>query len=206
MDDSITTRIKGVYLPKTQQGWDKFNILVDTAERLFTESSFFEVSVSDICHAANTAVGTFYIYFDTKTDVYRYLVESYGRKIRAALAKDIAHCETREERERAGAKSFVKLSMESPMLYNIIWGSLAVDKELFQDYYTTFAKSYAYSLSADKEELKDSDIMTLSYALMGISSFLGLKAIFENMTEEEIDAVIDETDMPMVKEGFIRSH
>lgn len=204
IERNIKTNISGVSLPKTRQGWQKFRTLLDSAERLFSESGFNAVSISDICQDADTAVGTFYIYFETKTDIYRYLVESYGRRIRRRIAIDIANCETREERERAGIKSFVKLSVEAPNLYNIIWGSLSVDKQLFEDYYVSFAKSYARTLADDQEELKSADLTTIAYALMGISSFLGLRAIFENMSEEEIDKMVDETFIPMLKEGLIK--
>ena len=70
--------VKGVHPPKTSLGLAKMHALVEVAERLFTQSSFFEVSVSDICREAHTAVGTFYIYFETKTDIYRYLVQVFA--------------------------------------------------------------------------------------------------------------------------------
>lgn len=196
--------LEGVNLPKTQQGWDKFNILVESAEKLFAKSGFSDVSISDICREAKTAVGTFYIYFETKTDIYRYLVHSYGKRIRRNIAKDIVSCKTREERERAGIKSFVMQAVEDPTFYSIIWGSLSVDKQLFKDYYVSFAESYTKSLIGDEAEMKSSDYITLSYALMGISSFLGLRAIFENMSEEEIDKMVDETFIPMIHDGILK--
>ena len=65
---------KGINLPKTQLGLAKMNKLLDAAEELFTTNGFHGTSISDICKKAGTAVGTFYIYFETKTDVYRYLM------------------------------------------------------------------------------------------------------------------------------------
>lgn len=196
--------LDGVFLPKTQQGWDKFNELVESAEKLFAKSGFSGVSISDICHEAKTAVGTFYIYFETKTDVYRYLVESYGKRIKRSIASDISECKTREDRERTGIKTFIRLAVEDPAFYSIIWGSLSVDNQLFKDYYTSFAESYTRALKADQDELKDFDLVTMSYALMGISSFLGLQAIFDEMTETEIDRMIDETFMPMLHNGILK--
>ena len=203
-ENAVKSSLSGIYLPKTQQGWDKFNVLVDSAEKLFAKSGFSDVSISDICREAKTAVGTFYIYFETKTDIYRYLVQSYGTRIKRSIAKDISECKTREERERTGIKTFIRLAVEDPTFYNIIWGSLSVDKQLFQDYYTSFADSYRRALLGDEEELKTDDLMTLSYALMGISSFLGLRAIFEEMSEDEIDRMIDDTFMPMLHEGILK--
>ncbi|MBO4235190.1 MAG: TetR/AcrR family transcriptional regulator [Firmicutes bacterium] len=197
--------LQGVYLPKTKHGWDKFNTLVDSAEKLFAKSGFSGVSISDICREANTAVGTFYIYFETKTDVFRYLVESYGKRIKRRISTDIANCQTREERERTGIKSYIKMAVEDPTFYSIIWGSLSVDRELFRNYYASFAEGYANGLLNDQAELKSNDLTTLSYALMGISSFLGIRAILEEMSEEDIDRMVDETIMPMLHEGILKT-
>ncbi|MBP3728853.1 MAG: TetR/AcrR family transcriptional regulator [Lachnospiraceae bacterium] len=204
MKRRVVPPIPGVNPPKTQLGWDKFDALTRAGEKLFTRSSFHDVSVSDICRAAHTAVGTFYIYFETKTDLYRYLVEDYKRRIKQSLSESIAGCRTRLEREREGCKAFVMFAVNHPMLYNIIWGSLAVDKQLFEDYYTSFAKSYARALTENREELSNQDIMTLSYALMGISSFLGLRAIFEKMDEKQVDEMLDSSFLPMLRNGIIR--
>lgn len=196
--------IKGVHPPKTSVGLAKMHALVEVAERLFTQTSFFEVSVSDICKAAHTAVGTFYIYFETKTDIYRYLVADYQRRIKRSLSQSIAGCTTRHERERAGIKSFVRFSVNNPNVYHIVWGSLAVEKQLFVDYYMSFADSYARALRTDGDELTSEDVMSLAYMLMGIASFLGLRGMFENMTDEQIDTMVDGTIMPILQNGLFQ--
>lgn len=195
---------KGLYAPKTRQGINKMQLLLDSAEKLFSQSSFFEVSVSDICKEAHTAVGTFYIYFDSKTDVYRYLVEYYKQQIKQVLSQSIAGCTTRAEMERVGIKCFVRYAVENPHVYNIVWGSLAVERQMFQDYYVSFAESYARALTRAADELKVKDVTTMAYMLMGITNFLGLRAIFENMTEAQIDEALDKAIMPILEKGMFR--
>ena len=182
----------------------KMQALAQAAEKLFTQSSFFEVSVSDICREAHTAVGTFYIYFETKTDIYRYLVEDYQRRIKRSLAESIADCKSRYERERAGIKSFVRFAQANPTLYNIIWGSLAVEKQMFEDYYVSFAESYARALKRAEDEVNTQDVTTVAYMLMGLTNFLGLRAIFEGMTPEQIDEAIEKAVMPILEKGMFR--
>lgn len=196
--------VKGLHAPKTKHGINKMQLLLESAERLFSQHSFFEVSVSDICREAHTAVGTFYIYFDSKTDVYRYLVEHYKQQIKQALSQSIAGCATRTEMERKGIKCFIRHAVANPIVYNIIWGSLAVEKEMFEDYYVSFAVSYARALTRAKDELKVEDMTTMAYMLMGISNFLGLRAIFEGMTPEQIDTAVDQTIMPILQKGMFR--
>lgn len=197
-----TVAVKGVNMPKTKLGLAKMERIVEAAQRLFTEGSFFETSISDICRAAGSAVGTFYIYFDSKTDLYRFLVERYKQKIRLNLAESIAGCNTRLEMEKEGIKSFIRFSVSDPNVYKIIWGSLAVDKETFKDYYVSFAESYAHALKKHGSELKAEDASSLAYMLMGITNFLGLKAIFEGMDESRIDEVIETAVLPVLREGM----
>lgn len=196
---------KGINLPKTKLGLAKMNKLLDAAEELFTTNGFNDTSISDICKKAGTAVGTFYIYFQTKTDVYRYLMWKYQKEIKNLLSESIKGCNTRYEMEREGIKCFIKFAVKTPNVYNIIWGSLSIDQSLFVDYYLSFAESYSKALQKSHNELETTDPTTVSYMLMGISNFVGLRALFEKMSDEEIDAIIDQTIMPALSSGIFKN-
>jgi AcrR family transcriptional regulator len=196
--------IKGINIPKTKLGQTKMDKLLSSSEELFATKGFYNTSISDICRHAGTAVGTFYIYFETKTDVYRYLMEKYKTEIKNLLSESISNCNSRFEREREGIKCFIKYAVSNPNIYNIIWGSLSIERQLFVDYYVSFAKSYSHGLSKDGGEVSLRDTESISYLLMGISNFLGLKAMFNNMTDEEIDKMVDETVMPALKNGILK--
>ncbi len=204
MTEGFVMEIKGIHPPKTKLGLSKIHSLLQAAERLFTMSGFYDVSVSDICKEAHTAVGTFYIYFESKTDIYRYLVAQYKQAIKQQLAESIAGCTTRREIEREGIKCFVRYCVANPNVYNIVWGSLAVEKQMFEDYYVSFAKSYARALSKAEAEVKTEDVTTLAYMLMGITNFVGLHAMFEKMTSAQIDHIIDTAVMPVLENGMFR--
>ncbi len=194
--------INGINQPKTKLGQIKMDKLLDAAEELFTTKGFYQTSISEICKTAKTAVGTFYIYFDSKTDIYRYMMNSYAKEIKLRLAEAIKGCSSRYEKEREGIRCFIKYAVEKPNVYNVIWGSLSVDKELFINYYESFAKSYTRALESSEQELSATDATTVAYMLMGISNFLGLKAMFEGMTEDDIDRLVDGTLMPALSCGF----
>lgn len=196
---------KGYTSPKTKIGQHKMDVLVTSAEELFAEKGFYDTSVADICKHAQTAVGTFYIYFATKTDIYRCLLDKYQEEIKNILTESIKSCTTRYEKERLGIRCFVKYAVCNPTIYKVIWGSLSIDEKMFHDYYVSFARSYTYGLGLAENEISLPDHTTLAYALMGISNFIGLKAIFENMTDEQIDEMIDNTIMPMLEKGILRT-
>lgn len=196
---------KGINLPKTKLGLAKMNKLLDAAEELFTNQGFHGTSISDICKKAGTAVGTFYIYFETKTDVYRYLMWKYQKQIKMLLSESIKGYKTRYEQEREGIKCFIKFAIRTPNVYNIIWGSLSIDKKLFTDYYISFSESYTRALQKNSDEVEISDATTVAYMLMGISNFVGLRALFEDMSDEDIDRIIDETIMPVLSNGIFKN-
>ena len=196
---------KGINLPKTMLGLAKMNKLLDAAEELFTTNGFHATSISDVCKKAQTAVGTFYIYFNSKTDVYRYIMWKYQRRIKQLLAESIKDCKTRYEMEREGIKCFIKFAVETPNIYNIIWGSLSIDQKLFNDYYMSFAESYARALRKSSDELDIINPTTVAYMLMGISNFVGIHAIFEGMSDSDIDALLDQTIMPALKNGIFKN-
>lgn len=201
MADKII-EVKGINLPKTELGRIKMEKLLDSSQELFAKNGFYATSISDICKHAGTAVGTFYIYFETKTDVYRYLMETYKHEIRTRLAKSIGACESRYEKEREGIKCFIKYAVSEPNVYNIIWGSLSIDRQMFVDYYRSFAASYSAALATDGD-VTISDTDSVAYMLMGISNFLGIKAMIEGMSDDAIDEMMDKTVMPALEKGIL---
>ena len=93
---------------------------------------------------------------------------------------------------------------QRPHIYNIIWGSLSVEKELFENYYISFAKSYYNSILRDIDEIDVPDVMTLAYSLMGITNFVSLRAILEDMDESQVSEMIDNHLMPILEKGIYK--
>ena len=179
--------------------------LIEAAEELFSTKGFYQTSIVDICRGAGSAVGTFYIYFETKTDIYRFMMKKYEKDIKAKLSEAIKNSSNRYEKEREGIKCFIKYAVERPNVYNIIWGSLSVDRKLFTSYYESFALSYTKALQADSGEIDAKNLTSVAYMLMGISNFLGLYAMFDNMTDEQIDKLVDEDLMPALSSGIFKN-
>lgn len=79
------SEIKGVTQPKTKLGKSKMDKILKAARKLFSKNGFYQTSITDICRESNTAVGTFYIYFDDKTALYRCLMEDVQREIKDTI-------------------------------------------------------------------------------------------------------------------------
>lgn len=62
-------------LPRTERGRQTRERLLTAARTVFETKGFLDTRVGDICAEAGLAHGTFYIYFQTKEDVFYALVE-----------------------------------------------------------------------------------------------------------------------------------
>lgn len=197
-----------VNLPKTKRGQKTLDNIVRSAEGLFFEKGYHATSIIDITNEASIALGTFYIYFKDKYSLYKYLLLSYSHDIRKAIAVDILPTHTRFEAEKIGLKAFLQYIRDHKHVYNIIWESLYIDKKLFIEYYEDFAGRYAHGLAKAQKvgEVIDVDTTILSYFLMGVSNFIGLKYVmFEEDAEDNLDDIVEKV-MDILEAGmFLQS-
>ncbi|HBW13262.1 MULTISPECIES: TetR/AcrR family transcriptional regulator [Proteiniclasticum] len=193
-----------VNLPKTKRGQKTLDNIVRAAEELFFEKGYHATSIIDITNEANIALGTFYIYFKDKYSLYKFLLLSYSHDIRKAIALDIKPSHTRFEAEKIGLKAFLVYIRDHKHVYNIIWESLYIDKTLFIEYYEDFAGRYATGLvkAQEKGEVVDVDTTILSYFLMGVSNFIGLKYVmFDEDKDDNLDEVVEKV-MDILEAGM----
>ena len=181
-----------IALPKTKKAWEKFSRIIAAADQEFYEKGYEKTSIANIAAAADIAVGTFYLYFTDKLSLYHYILFDYQKRIKQYVNSKLDACTNRKDKERVGIIAWLEFINENPHTYNIIWQSLAIDKSLFIDYYQKFSNSYEKGLKKDKDQMIDIDLHHLSLALMGVSTFLGLKPMLENgekLTTEEIEKI-----------------
>ena len=181
-------------MPQTPKGMETLNNILSAAAQLIYEKGYYGANIADITKLAGVATGTFYVYFSSKISLYRYLLLQFGHQIRREMSRKTAGCRTRREAEREGLRAWLEYVQEHPYVYNIIWESLYVDRSLFKEYYETFSKAYAAGLRAAQEagEVKAVDPTLLSYMLMGVSNFVGLKYCLLSDGVTDIDRAVDE--------------
>ncbi len=120
---------------------------------------------------------------------------------------DIKPSHTRFEAEKIGLKAFLQYIRDNKHVYNIIWESLYIDKTLFVEYYEDFAQRYTHGLenAQQKGEVVDVDPVILSYLLMGVSNFIGLKYVmFDEENDDDFEEVVDKV-MDILKAGMFLS-
>ncbi len=179
--------------PKTKRGQETLRRICTAAEELFCEKGYYGTSITDITGRANVGAGTFYIYFESKLSLYEYLLLQYGHEIRRHLSIAVSGCTTRREMEREGLRAWLEFIVDHKYVFNITWEAMFIDKRLFDDYYANFSRAYIKHLEKAQAngEVRDIDPEILSFALMGVTNFVGLHwVVFKE--EKNFDYVVEQ--------------
>lgn len=186
--------------PKTKRGAARRAKILKAAEQVIGEKGFSAASIADITRAADTAMGTFYIYFSSKEEVFHELVLTMGQETRKRVAGAIAEAPDRLAAERAGLEAFLYFVAMRPSLYRIVEEARFADPEAYRNYFMGFAAAYSEGLraAADRGEISRGDAEIRAWALMGISKALGDRFVLWDDTPD-IDKVVNEAHLLICK-------
>ncbi|SDM82840.1 TetR/AcrR family transcriptional regulator [Maricaulis salignorans] len=163
--------------PKTARGQRTRNRLLDAAEESFGENGFHSSSIGDITRRASVALGTFYVYFDSKDEIFRALVAHMGEMTRSWIAERVKGATDRLDAEHKGLVAYIEFARAHPNLYRIIEEAQFVAPDAYKAHYDSFADRYRRNLeeAAERGEISDGNQETRAWALIGMSVFLGLR-------------------------------
>ena len=183
-------------LPKTRRGQKTREKLLQAAEIEFGEKGFHEAAISGITQRAGVALGTFYVYFDSKEEVFRALVTYMNQLTRKWIAERIAESPDRLTAERRGVLAFMEFVRQHRNLYRIVAEAQFVAEDAFRDYYESFEASYRQNLESAVEsgEIREGDCEVWSWALIGMTVFLGMRFALwddERSIEDTANAAAD---------------
>jgi len=181
--------------PKTKRGEQTFNKICEAAEELFAQNGYYATEIHDITQKAGVATGTLYVYFPDKLSLFLHLMDTLGRSLRKEIraAKQAEPTASLIEQERISIRVFFSFVQAHFGLFRIVWQAQFVDAEAFKHYYERFSKGYISEIIKAKEAgtARDLDPSLISYALMGIYSFVALKCFVFDETVPD-DATIDQ--------------
>ena len=193
-------------LPKTNRGRETRDKLLVAAEKEFGERGFHEAAISGITRSAGVALGTFYVYFDSKEEIFRALVAHMGHLTRIWISERVAESPDRLTAERRGIAAFIEFVRRHGNLYQIISEAQFVAEDAYREYYSSFADAYRQNLeqaAADKD-IREGDFEVWAWALIGMSVFLGMRfAAWDDSrsADDMADAVADLISTGMLPES-----
>jgi AcrR family transcriptional regulator len=167
----------GIKPPKTARGKRTRAKLLDAAEVEFGERGFYEAAISGITRRAGVALGTFYVYFESKEEIFRVLVSHMGTLTRSWIAERVSAAPDRITAERLGVEAFIDFVRQHKNLYRIVMEAQFVAEDAYRQYYAVFVEAYRMNLAraAARGEIRPGGEEERAWALIGISVFLGMR-------------------------------
>jgi AcrR family transcriptional regulator len=163
----------------SQRGARTRQRLLDAAESVFAELGYHEASIVKITEGAGVAQGTFYLYFESKKQVFDELVRDLNRRVRHAMKEASAQGETRVDAELRGFEAYFRFTAEHTALYRIIRQAEFVSPEMLRYHYERLAEGYVEGLreAMARGEVGEIDAEVTAWALMGAGELLGMRWI-----------------------------
>ena len=171
--------------------------ILDAAEEVFGSRGFHGASIVEITRQAGVGLGTFYLYFPSKMDIYRHLLRARQQDfIRAARAATTGASDQREVIRRA-FRSFFDWIAERPSVMRLLREAEFVDPSLLISLYDVPADSYRERLARAMElgYIEKTDPAVLAWCLMGMAEFSVLKWVVwpgeKQMDDEQFEAFVE---------------
>jgi AcrR family transcriptional regulator len=169
--------VPGRPAPRTARGARTRSRLLQAAEDVFAEVGYPDASIVRITEQAGVALGTFYVHFAGKKEVFDEVVHDLNRRVRAAMSAAVADAPTRLEAERAGFSAFFRFTAEHPALYRIVRQAEFVSPEAMRDHYTSILSGYEQGLTRARDEgqIAGLDPTVAAWVLMGAGELIGMR-------------------------------
>lgn len=157
--------------------------LINAGIKLFGEKGYYNVNIYDITKEAGYAVGTFYIYFNSKEEFLSSIVDIISKNTRRFLSLNSKETLNRLEKELRGIYLFLFFFSHNKSYYEIVREAEFVVNESVKRYYDNFERGYQNNL----DNIKIEDKSLIANFLMGFSHYLGIEKLFlENVTDEKV--------------------
>jgi len=190
--------------PLTKRGEATRRKILEASEQVFAELGYHEASISKVTERAGVALGTFYLYFDSKQTIFEALVVDLNTRVRQSMGEAMAGAANRVEAERGGFEGFFRFTAEHPALYRVVREAEFVSPAVMKLHYERIVEGYSAGLRAaqrdgDVDPLLDPEVA--AWALMGIGELIGMRFI---LWERDADGEAPDRLAPDVFDGMMR--
>jgi AcrR family transcriptional regulator len=168
--------------------------LLEAAEDVFAQVGYHDASIVKITEAAGVAMGTFYLYFRSKKEIFDELLRDLNRRVRHAMSEASVQGSTRLEQEVLGFQAFFRFTAEHPGLYRVIRQAEFVSPEMLRYHYDKLSSGYIEGLraAAERGEIGEIDHEVSAWALMAAGELIGMRWILWDEQGEVPAHVLEE--------------
>jgi AcrR family transcriptional regulator len=113
--------------------------LLDAATVVLAQKGLERTKISDIAAAADVGVGTFYLHFPTKTDLFHALVEETARELKETVDAARARARDPVESMLAANAAFCRFAQENRAVFKIVFGHATAYDDVIRQAQAGFA-------------------------------------------------------------------
>lgn len=96
--------------------------LIEAAERVISRKGYHQTRIADIANEADVGLGTFYLHFKTKNEIFIELIANGAETLRRELAEAKAGVHTPAEKLKITIDTILDAAAEAPELFRIVFG------------------------------------------------------------------------------------
>jgi AcrR family transcriptional regulator len=96
--------------------------LLDAAERVIAQKGYHQTRIADIATEADVGLGTFYLHFKTKNEIFIELIETGAAELREEVKLAKAAVESVEDKLRVTIDTILDAAAEHPEQFRIVFG------------------------------------------------------------------------------------
>lgn len=173
--------------PLTKRGEATRRRILEAAEEVFAELGYYEASIVKVTERAGVALGTFYLYFDSKKTVFEALVLDLNRRVRQSMSEAMEGASDRLDAERRGFEGFFRFTAEHPALFRVVREAEFVSPETMHTHYQRIVDGYTAGLAAAQEHGEIDQGLnpeTSAWALMGMGELIGTRFLLWNRDDQ----------------------
>ena len=96
--------------------------LLQAAERVISRKGYHQTRIADIANEADVGLGTFYLHFKTKNEIFIELIEHGAAELRKVLAEAKAGVRLPAEKLKITIDTILDAAAQAPELFRIVFG------------------------------------------------------------------------------------
>ncbi|APH70677.1 TetR/AcrR family transcriptional regulator [Aquibium oceanicum] len=163
--------------------------LFQAAAYVVGKHGYSNASIGRITERCGLAQGTFYLYFDSRQDLFDQLLPAVGEEMIAYVSKAVHGSRDYFDVERRGLSAFFDYLTKNTGFFRILYESDSVSPEATRTHYENLARKYLKVLERARAEhqiraLTDVERDVLIYVLMGARDYLYRNLVLRGGADE----------------------
>lgn len=171
--------------------------ILDAAEEAFGEHGFHAASIVEITRRAGVGLGTFYVYFPSKIEIYRHLLRSHLEDFVRVAREATSGAGDYRAGIRNAFGAFFDWVGDRPGIMRLLREAEFVDPTLLAELYAASADEYRRRIEGAmrKGYIAPGDAEVLAWCVMGMTEISVLRWLSwpgeKRMDRERFDAFVD---------------